>query len=199
MRRLPVGRRPGGIRPAALSGRCESPVSTGDTYGPAVYVAYVPFVAILGWSGLWDDLPAAHVAASAFDLAAILGLFVAGWRLASARRLGVLLAFGWAANPFTLYALNLNTNDALVGRAAGMDDRAARAARWRAGRCWPRPPCRSSAPLCLVPLMFSLRHRLATLAGFVAGRCAAVHHAVVPRRVAAHVLGRAPSATSSTA
>ena len=48
----------------STSGRCESPVSSGDTYGPAVYVAYMPFVALFGWSGLWDDLPAAHVAAS---------------------------------------------------------------------------------------------------------------------------------------
>ena len=98
----------------STSGRCESPIESGDTYGPAVYLAYVPFVEVFGWSGLWDDLPAAHVAASAFDLLAIAGLFVAGWRLRSAR-VGVVLAFGWAANPFTLYALNMNTNDALVG------------------------------------------------------------------------------------
>ena len=31
----------------STSGRCESPVSSGDTYGPAVYVAYMPFVAVL--------------------------------------------------------------------------------------------------------------------------------------------------------
>jgi Glycosyltransferase family 87 len=147
------------------SGRCESPVSTGGTYGPSVYVAYVPFVAILGWSGLWDDLPAAHVAASAFDIAAILGLFVAGWRLGS-RRLGVLMAFGWAANPFTLYALNLNTNDALVGALLAwmMALLAWPAAR---GAMLALAALSKLSPFCLVPLMFSLRHRLATLAGFV--------------------------------
>ena len=95
-------------------GRCESPIESGDTYGPAVYVAYVPAVAAMGWSGIWDRLPAAHVAASAFDILAVAGLFVAGWRLGS-RRLGVALAFAWAANPFTLYSLNMNSNDALVG------------------------------------------------------------------------------------
>jgi hypothetical protein len=32
----------------------------GDTYAPVAYYAYVPFRAIFGWSGTWDDLPAAH-------------------------------------------------------------------------------------------------------------------------------------------
>ena len=36
----------------------------GDTYGPVLYYAYVPFEALLPWSGSWDDLPAAHAAAS---------------------------------------------------------------------------------------------------------------------------------------
>src|SRR5581483_1736533 len=67
------------------NGRCESPIGNGDTYGPSVYLAYVPAVAALGWSGRWDSLPAAHVAASAFDVLAVVGLFVAGWRLRSAR------------------------------------------------------------------------------------------------------------------
>ena len=40
----------------------------GDTYGPVLYYAYVPFEALLPWSGTWDDLPAAHAAAIAFDL-----------------------------------------------------------------------------------------------------------------------------------
>ena len=56
------------------------------------------------------------MAASAFDILAVIGLFVAGWRLWSPR-MGVLFAFGWAANPFTAYSLNMNSNDALVGAA----------------------------------------------------------------------------------
>src|SRR3954447_2729929 len=150
----------------STSGRCESPVPTGGTYGPAVYAAYIPFVLAFHWSGLWDDIPAAHVAASAFDIAAVLGMLAAGWRLANPR-LGVLLAFGWAANPFTLYALNLNTNDALVGAllAWTMALLARPAARGALLAC---AVLSKLSPLCLLPLMFSLRRRQAMLAGMVA-------------------------------
>ena len=53
----------------------------GDTYGPANYLAYVPFELALPWSGEWDELAASHGAALAFDLAAVLGLAVFGLRL----------------------------------------------------------------------------------------------------------------------
>jgi hypothetical protein len=95
------------------NGRCESSNANGDTYGPVSYLAYVPFVAAFGWSGRWDRLWAAHAASITFDLLALAGLLVAGWRL-SGLRLGLTLAFGWAAYPFTAYALNANTNDALM-------------------------------------------------------------------------------------
>ena len=88
-----------------------------DTYGPATYLAYVPFEQVLPWSGTWDDLPLAHAAAVAFDLLTLAGLLVLGRRLrpgAGGRRLGVVLAFAWAAYPYTLFALSTNTNDALV-------------------------------------------------------------------------------------
>jgi len=145
-------------------GRCESPIESGDTYGPMVYVAYVPAVAAMGWSGIWDRLPAAHVAASAFDILAVAGLFVAGWRLGS-RRLGVALAFAWAANPFTLYSLNMNSNDALVGALvawtlAVLSFPAARGALLAAAALT------KFAPFAMVPLFASLRSRLATLIGF---------------------------------
>ena len=90
---------------------------SGDTYGPVAYYAYVPFEQIFPWSGTWDDLPAAHAAAIFFDLATIAGLFLLGRRLRRGRRgteLGILLAFAWAACPYTAYALESNTNDALV-------------------------------------------------------------------------------------
>ena len=45
----------------------------GDTYGPVNYYAYVPFERLFGWSGRWDDLPAAHAAAIVFDLLTIGG------------------------------------------------------------------------------------------------------------------------------
>ncbi len=85
----------------------------GDTYGPFNYLAYLPFELALPWHGTWDDLPAAHAAAICFDLATLAGLFVLGRRLAG-NRLGIILAFAWAAYPFTAYALQSNSNDALL-------------------------------------------------------------------------------------
>ena len=86
----------------------------GDTYGPALYLAYASFGAMWPWSGTWDGLPAAHAAAVAFDLACIGGLWLAGRRLGGSV-LGVLLAYLWAAYPFTLLVANSGSSDALVG------------------------------------------------------------------------------------
>jgi hypothetical protein len=85
----------------------------GDTYGPVDYEAYIPFQQLFGWSGKWDDLPAAHAAAIFFDLLAIGLLFLIGRRVRGPS-LGVALAYGWAAYPFTLFALESNSNDTLV-------------------------------------------------------------------------------------
>jgi hypothetical protein len=85
----------------------------GDTYGPVSYFVYVPFRLIFGWSGTWDSLPAAHAAAICFDLLTLVGLYVLGRRL-KGNALGVVLAYAWAAYPFTLFALSSNTNDGLV-------------------------------------------------------------------------------------
>jgi hypothetical protein len=90
---------------------------SGDTYGPVAYYAYVPFEQVFPWSGTWDDLPAAHAASIFFDLATLAGLFLIGRRLRRGRRgteLGVLLCFAWTACPYTAFALESNTNDALV-------------------------------------------------------------------------------------
>lgn len=84
-----------------------------DTYGPLNYIAYVPFVWTQPWSGEWDTLPAAHGAASAFDILAVVGMGVLGWQLGG-NRLGLLMALAWAAFPFTAYALETNSNDTLV-------------------------------------------------------------------------------------
>ncbi|HET9094143.1 MAG TPA: hypothetical protein VFN36_03565 [Solirubrobacteraceae bacterium] len=85
----------------------------GDTYGPINYLAYVPFRSIFGWSGVWDSLPAAHAAAISFDLLTMLGLLVLGWSLRGPTA-GVVLAYLWAAYPFTSFVLMSNSNDALV-------------------------------------------------------------------------------------
>jgi hypothetical protein len=102
---------------ALYDGHFASDPSNGDTYGPVNYLVYVPFEATLPWSGRWDDVPAAHAAAIAFDLLALLGLLVLGRRLRAGppgRHLGLALAYAWAAFPYTLYALDSNSNDSLV-------------------------------------------------------------------------------------
>ncbi len=100
-----------------LYGNFPSDVSQGDTYGPANYLAYVPFEAIWPWGGSWDDLPAAHGAAVGFDLLAFALLIWLGLRIRpgpAGRKLAATLAFGWAAYPYTAYALESNSNDTLV-------------------------------------------------------------------------------------
>jgi hypothetical protein len=94
------------------NGRCESANPQGDTYGPVAYEAYIPGYLALGWSGKWDDLPAAHFASIAFDLLCVLGLALVGLRFGGTR-LAVTLAFAWVAYPFTQYVSSSNTNDAL--------------------------------------------------------------------------------------
>ncbi|HZO58583.1 MAG TPA: hypothetical protein VFB51_02720 [Solirubrobacterales bacterium] len=89
----------------------------GDTYGPVNYYAYTPFEQIFPWSGSWDDLPAAHAAALAFDLLTMVALFFAGRMLRAGREgnvLGLVFAYAWAAFPYTLFVLNSNANDSLI-------------------------------------------------------------------------------------
>ncbi|HEX7609491.1 MAG TPA: hypothetical protein VF380_02360, partial [Solirubrobacteraceae bacterium] len=85
----------------------------GDTYGPVDYEAYVPFAQLLGFSGTWDDLPAAHGAAVFFDVLVVALLFLLGRRMRGPT-LGVALSYAWVSYPFTLFALESNSNDTLV-------------------------------------------------------------------------------------
>jgi hypothetical protein len=96
-----------------LYGHWPSDNEHGDTYGPVNYEAYVPFQQAFGWSGSWDDLPAAHAAAIVFDLLAVALLFLIGRRVRGPS-LGVALSYAWAAYPFTLFSLESNSNDTLV-------------------------------------------------------------------------------------
>jgi hypothetical protein len=97
----------------ALYGHYPADNEHGDTYGPVNYEAYVPFEQIFGWSGKWDDLPAAHAAAVVFDLLAVALMFLLGRRIRGPS-LGIALAYAWVSYPFTLFALESNSNDTLV-------------------------------------------------------------------------------------
>src|SRR3954469_6361682 len=129
----------------------------GDTYGPVNYVAYVPFEQALPWSGRWDDLPAAHGASVFFDLACIVLLFLVGRRVRGPD-FGVVLAFAWAAFPFTLYAMNCNVNDALVG-ALVLCAMLAAATPLRRGAWVGLAGMAKFAPLALGPLYITHTHR----------------------------------------
>jgi len=95
------------------NGRCEASNERGDTYGPVAYLAYVPGYLSFGWTGKWDDLPAAHFTTLAFDVLCMLGLALVGWRFGG-QRLAATLPFAWAAYPFTQYASSSNTNDTIL-------------------------------------------------------------------------------------
>jgi hypothetical protein len=73
----------------------------------------VPGYLARGWSGKWDHLPAAHFTSIMFDLLCLAGSALVGLRFAGHRGAAT-LAFAWAACPFTQYASNSNTNDAMV-------------------------------------------------------------------------------------
>ena len=95
------------------NGRCETALPLGDTYGPVNYHAYLPGLAVLGWSGKWDRLPAVRFTTLLFDLLALLGLAAVGLRFGGTQ-LAAVLAFAWAANPFTQYVSSSNANDAIM-------------------------------------------------------------------------------------
>ena len=75
------------------------PIQHGDTYGPVLYAAYVPFELLL------PDRAAAHAAAMAFDLGCLLLLYRLG---------GLVAAYLWAAYPFAALVTASGSNDALV-------------------------------------------------------------------------------------
>jgi hypothetical protein len=161
------------VKGEALYGHWPSDNEHGDTYGPVNYEAYVPFKQVFGFSGHWDDLPAAHAASIAFDLLAIALMFLIGLQIRGPT-LGVGLAYAWVSYPFTLFALESNSNDMLVAVLVLAALLAAT-----------RPTVRGAfaalagltkfAPLALVPLLAThglgelpARRRLAALAAFLA-------------------------------
>jgi hypothetical protein len=177
-----------------LYGSYPSDNEHGDTYGPVNYEAYVPFEQLVGFSGTWDDLPAAHAASVFFDVLAVALLFLLGRRMRGPT-LGVALAYAWVSYPFTLFALESNSNDTLVAvlvlaalLAATYRSRAATAAR---GGLAALAGLTKFAPLALAPVLAthglwedrgpgSARRRVRALALFAIGFAAAAAVALIP-------------------
>ena len=89
----------------------------GDTYGPVNYLMYVPFELAEPYKPGGDVGPAARPATLFFDLLTVIGLFLLGRRLRAGpagTRLGVALAYGWTAFPYSALVIAANTNDTLV-------------------------------------------------------------------------------------
>jgi hypothetical protein len=135
-----------------LYGHWPKDNANGDTYAPVNYYAYVPAKAIFGWGGTWDNLPAAHAAAIAFDLLTLLGLYFLGRRVRGPT-LGVVLAYAWAAYPFTIYVLSSNSNDSLVAMLVVLSLLVITSAPGR-GIATALAGFTKFAPLALAPLMF---------------------------------------------
>jgi hypothetical protein len=176
-----------------LYGSYPSDNERGDTYGPFNYEAYVPFQQLFGWSGRWDDLPAAHAAAIAFDLLVVGLLFLLGRRMRGPT-LGIALAYAWVAYPFTLYSLESNSNDSLVAvliigalLAATYRSRLAPAGR---GALAALAGLTKFAPLAIAPLLathelvgqrsVTIRRRLGAFALFTLAFAAAAVASLVP-------------------
>jgi hypothetical protein len=173
-----------------LYGSYPSDNEHGDTYGPFNYEAYVPFEQTFGWSGTWDDLPAAHAAAIAFDVIALALLFLIGRRMRGPT-LGIVLAYAWVSYPFTLFALDSNSNDTLVAvlvlaalLAASYRSKLAYTAR---GAFVALAGLAKFAPLALAPLLathglreLDPRRRPRAFALFIAGFTGAAALALAP-------------------
>ena len=171
----------------AVYGNFPVDSSRGDTYGPVLYYAYVPFEALLPWSGRWDDLPAAHVAAVVFDLLTAAGLWLLGRRL-HGPALGALLAYAWATFPFTLLVANSNANDGLVALlvTAAMLALARPALR---GAVIAAAALTKFAPLVLAPLLATYRDGEAARAPRVIAITAGAFAAVAALALAPVALG----------
>jgi hypothetical protein len=148
-----------------LYGSFPAAVATGDTYGPVSYEAYVPFVALFGFATRWNSLPAAHAAAILFDLIAIALLFLLG-RQIRGPSLGIVFAYAWAAFPFTAFALESNTNDALVAALVLASLVLANSAPGR-GAFAALASLTKFAPLAIAPLLLTHRLRETHLRGLV--------------------------------
>jgi hypothetical protein len=131
---------------------------SGNVYGPVAYLFYLPWEQLLPWKGAWDDLPAAHAAAITFDLLTVAGLYELGRRLFD-RALGAALAYAWLAFPYSLFALETNSNDTLIAALLVWALVAVASPAGR-GALLALASAAKFAPLALVPLFASLRRPL---------------------------------------
>lgn len=156
----------------------------GDTYGPLVYLSYIPFELIFPWSGKYDELLAAHAAAICFDLSCIVMLYLVGRRLRG-HALGVLLAYAWCAFPFTLLVLSASTNDALVSLTL-LGAMFAIGSPVRRGAWLGAATMAKMGPLALLPVFatcsdqIDAKHRAITAARTAAGATAVIAVLLVP-------------------
>src|SRR5918992_3107279 len=107
-------------------GQVHRELPHGDTYGPVTYLAYVPFEQVIPWPGSlrpgdFEQPKPAYAAAAVFDVLVLLGLFLLGrvmQRGPNGDRLGLALAYAWAAFPFALLTLRFSFSDTVVGLLA---------------------------------------------------------------------------------
>jgi hypothetical protein len=157
-----------------------------DTYGPVAYLAYVPFEMLFPADGPSGYRAAARAAAVTFDLLVIVGLVLLGARLRRGRagvRLGIVLAYAWAAYPFSLYVLQTNTNDALIAALLVFAFVALSSPPLR-GLLLGLAGAAKFAPLALAPLLMNSERRVPREALLFTGVAAAT--------VSAAVLGNLP-------
>ncbi len=164
-----------------LYGDWPEEIHDGDTYGPVNYAAYVPFEVIWPYTGEWDDLPAAHGASVTFDIVTFALLILLGIRIRpgpEGRRLGAILAFGWAAFPYTAYVLESDSNDSLIAALLVLTLVLLAKPLWR-GVSLALATWAKFIPLMLAPMLFTYEgwkpRKLALFAGgFVVVTAAAV-------------------------
>jgi hypothetical protein len=117
-----------------------------DTYGPADYEAYLPFVGLLG-----GGYGAARLTTVFFDLLTALLLFLLGRRVRGPSA-GIALAYCWLAFPFTLYCDALGLNDPILA-AALVGTLLAAASPLRRGAAAALAVWVKFSPLALLPLL----------------------------------------------
>ena len=97
----------------ALYGDFPSDNEHGDTYGPVTYLTYVPFEAVLPWSGALGRPPGGARRGARLRPRGRCCCSTPSGGASAGPRTGVVLAYAWLAFPFSLFVANTNANDAL--------------------------------------------------------------------------------------